>query len=133
MKETVKSKYFKSNIHDIPQNSRSCYIVFQISIMMSETQIDLRLFFFFRVKFLPNYKEIRDQKLHRFQRFRGTKAQLTQIGPADVFLTLDVISTMKIVLCLLSWCSPLSNNSGGISALSWYVPLVTQQPLTPGR
>ena len=76
------------------------YIVFQISIMMSETQIDLRLFFFFRVKFLPNYKEILNQKLHRFRRFRGTKAQLTQIRPADVFLSHDVISTMGIVLCL---------------------------------
>ena len=82
--------------------------------MMSEIQIDLRLFFFFRVKFLPNYKEIQNQKLHRFQRFGGTKAQLTQIGAADVFPTLHEIPTMKIVLCLLSWCSPLSNNSGGI-------------------
>ena len=44
-------------------------IVFQISIMMSKAQIDLRHSSLFRVKFLPNYKETQNQNCYNFLRF----------------------------------------------------------------
>ena len=45
-------------------------IVFQISIMMSKAQIDLRHSSLFRVKFLPNYKETQNQNCYRYIFFR---------------------------------------------------------------
>ena len=57
-KRRVNGEYFRIKYPWCSKDSRSSQaIVFQISIMMSKAQIDLRHSSLFRVKFLPNYKE----------------------------------------------------------------------------
>ena len=110
----VNGEYFRIKYPWCSKDSRSSVspksIVFQISIMMSKAQIDLRHSSPFRVKFLPNYKETQNQNfwvalfsdLVLFQRCIVTMAWLTVITPplcADVptFILCENLKTFAAI------------------------------------